>query len=72
VFGSGVPDPDLMKLPHFPGAVSISLFSEDSQACIDDLTAKGAEIIEQYGDPVSAIVLRDSDGCRVEIKKQHG
>ena len=72
VFGSGVTDLDLMKSAHFPEAVSISFLSEDIQACIDDLTAKGVAIIEQYGDPVSAIVLRDPDRCRVEIKKQHG
>ena len=72
VFASGVPDLDLIKSPHFPGAVSISFFSEDIQACIEDLTSKGVEIIEKWGDPVSAIVLRDPDGCRVEIKRQHG
>ena len=72
VFGSGVPDLDLIKSPHFPGEVSISFFADDIQACVDELTARGAEIVEQYGDPVSAIVLRDPDGVRVEIKKEHG
>ena len=72
VFGSGVHDLDLIKSPHFPGKISMSFFSEDIQACIDELTAKGVEIVEHYGDPVGAIVLRDPDGCRVEIKKEHG
>jgi catechol 2,3-dioxygenase-like lactoylglutathione lyase family enzyme len=72
VFGSGIPDLDLIKSPHFPGRVSISFFAEDIRACIEELTEKGVEIIEQHGDPVSAIVLRDPDGCRVEIKKEHG
>ena len=72
VFGSGIPDLDLIKSPHFPGRLSISFYAEDVQACIDELNHKGVEIVERYGDPVSAIVLRDPDGCRVEIKKEHG
>jgi catechol 2,3-dioxygenase-like lactoylglutathione lyase family enzyme len=72
VFGSGIPDLDLIKSPHFPGQVSISFYSDDIQACLDELNRRGVEIVEQYGDPVSAIVLRDPDGCRVEIKKEHG
>ena len=72
VFGSGIPDLDLNKSTHFPGQVSISFYAEDIQACIDELKSKGVEIIEQFGDPVSAIVLEDPDGCRVEIKKEHG
>ena len=72
VFSSGVPDLDFIKSPHFPGRISISFFAEDIQACIDELNGKGVEIVEQFGDPVSAIVLQDPDGCRVEIKKQHG
>ena len=72
VFGSGVHDLDLIKSPHFPGQISMSFFSEDIQACKEELTEKGVEIVEQYGDPVAAIVLRDPDGCRIEIKKEHG
>lgn len=72
VYGSGVPNLDLIKSPHFPGTVSISFFAEDIQACVDELNAKGVEIFEQYGDPVSAIVLRDPDGVRIEIKREHG
>ncbi len=72
VFSSGIPDLDLIKSPHFPGKVSISFYAEDIQACVDELNSKGVEIVEQGGDPVSAIVLRDPDGCRVEIKQQHG
>jgi predicted enzyme related to lactoylglutathione lyase len=72
VFSSGIPDLDFMKSPHFPGKVSISFYAQDIQACIDELNSKGVEIVEQFGDPVSAIVLQDPDGCRVEIKKQHG
>jgi predicted enzyme related to lactoylglutathione lyase len=72
VFGSGIPDVDFVKSPHFPGTISISFYAEDIQACIDELNSKGVEIVEQYGDPVSAIVMQDPDGCRVEIKKQHG
>jgi catechol 2,3-dioxygenase-like lactoylglutathione lyase family enzyme len=72
VFGSGVPDLDFNKSTHFPGNISISFYAADIQACIDELNAKGVEIIQQFGDPVSAIVLQDPDGCRVEIKKQHG
>ena len=72
VFGSGVHDLDLIKSPHFPGQISMSFFSEDIQACIEELSGKGVEIVEKYGDPVAAIVLRDPDGCRVEIKKEHG
>jgi catechol 2,3-dioxygenase-like lactoylglutathione lyase family enzyme len=72
LFSSGIPDLDFIKSPHFPGKISISFYTEDLQACIDELSSKGVEIVEQFGDPVSAIVLRDPDGCRVEIKKQHG
>ena len=72
VFSSGIPDLDFIKSPHFPGKVSISFYAEDIQACIDELNSKGVEIVGQFGDPVSAIVLQDPDGCRVEIKKQHG
>jgi catechol 2,3-dioxygenase-like lactoylglutathione lyase family enzyme len=72
VFGSGIPDLDFNKSTHFPGKVSISFYAPDIQACIDELNSKGVEIVQQFGDPVSAIVLQDPDGCRVEIKKQHG
>ena len=72
VFGSGIPDLDLIKSRHFPGKISISFYAQDIQACIDELNSKGVEIVERFGDPVSAIVLQDPDGCRVEIKKQHG
>ena len=72
VFGSGISDLDLIKSPHFPGNISISFYAEDIQGCIDELRNKGVEIVEQFGDPVSAIVLQDPDGCRVEIKKEHG
>lgn len=72
VFSSGISDLDLIKSPHFPGSLSISFFAEEIQACVDELEERGVEIVEQYGDPVSAIVLRDPDGCRVEIKKEHG
>ena len=72
VFSSGIPDLHFIKSPHFPGRVSISFYAQDIQACIDELNDRGVEIVEQFGDPVSAIVLRDPDGCRVEIKKQHG
>ncbi len=72
VFGSGIPDLDVIKSPHFPGKISISFYAEDIQACADELISKGVEIVEQHGDPVSAIVLEDPDGCRVEIKKEHG
>jgi catechol 2,3-dioxygenase-like lactoylglutathione lyase family enzyme len=72
VFGSGIPDLDLIKSRHFPGKISISFYAGDVQACVDELVGKGVEIVERYGNPVSAIVLRDPDGCRVEIKKQHG
>ena len=72
VFGSGIADLDIIKSPHFPGRVSISFYARDIQACIDELNSKGVEIVERYGDPVDAIVLRDPDGCRVEIKRQHG
>jgi hypothetical protein len=63
---------DFNKSTHFPGKVSISFYAPDIQACIDELNSKGVEIVQQFGDPVSAIVLQDPDGCRVEIKKQHG
>jgi len=72
VFSSGISDLDIIKSPHFPGKVSISFYAEDIQACIDELNSKGVEILERFGDPVAAIVLQDPDGCRVEIKKQHG
>ena len=72
VFGTGIPDLELIKSKHFPGKVSISFFAEDIQECINELSAKGVEILERYGDPVSAIVIQDPDGCRIEIKKQHG
>jgi catechol 2,3-dioxygenase-like lactoylglutathione lyase family enzyme len=72
VFGSGIPDLDLIKSPHFPGRVSISFFSDNIEACLAELESRGVEIVEQYGEPVSAIVLRDPDGCRIEIKKEHG
>jgi catechol 2,3-dioxygenase-like lactoylglutathione lyase family enzyme len=72
VFGSGISDLDIIKSPHFAGRISISFYADDIQACIDELNRKGVEILERYGDPVAAIVLRDPDGCRVEIKKEHG
>lgn len=72
VFSSGIPDLDLIKSPHFPGKISISFYAEDIQACVDELNDKGVETVEQYGDPVAAIVLQDPDGCRVEIKREHG
>ena len=72
VFGTGINGLDLNKSKHFSGKVSISFFTEDIQACIDELNAKGVRILERYGNPVSAIVLQDPDGCRVEIKKQRG
>jgi catechol 2,3-dioxygenase-like lactoylglutathione lyase family enzyme len=72
VFGSGIPDLDFNKSTHFPGKISISFYAQDIQACIDELNGKGVEIVQKFGDPVSAIVLEDPDGCRVEIKKQHG
>lgn len=72
VFSSGIRDLDLIKSAHFPGTVSLSFLAEDIQGCVDELKSKGVEIVEQFGDPVSAIVLRDPDGCRVEIKQQHG
>ena len=72
VFGTCINDLDLNKSNHFPGKVSISFFAEDIQECIDELSAKGVIINERYGNPVSAIVLEDPDGCRIEIKKQHG
>jgi catechol 2,3-dioxygenase-like lactoylglutathione lyase family enzyme len=72
VFGSGLPDLDFIKSTHFAGKISISFYVENIQACIDELNSKGVEIVQQFGNPVSAIVLQDPDGCRVEIKKQHG
>jgi catechol 2,3-dioxygenase-like lactoylglutathione lyase family enzyme len=72
VFSTGINDLDLNKSKHFPGKVSISFYAEDIQECIDELGAKGVKILERYGNPVSAIVLQDPDGCRIEIKKQHG
>ena len=39
---------------------------------INELEGKGVEILERYGNPVAAIVLRDPDGCRIEIKRQRG
>ena len=72
VFSTGINDLDLNKSKHFPGKVSISFFAEDIQECIDELVAKGVNIVKKYGNPVSAIELQDPDGCRIEIKKQHG
>lgn len=72
VFGTGINDLDLNKSKHFPGKVSISFFTENIQECIVELNNKGVEILERYGNPVSAVVLQDPDGCRIEIKKQHG
>jgi predicted enzyme related to lactoylglutathione lyase len=72
VFGSGIPDLDLIKSPHFPGRVSIAFYAEDVQACAEELNRRGVEIVQRFGNPVSALVLRDPDGCRVEIKRQHG
>jgi predicted enzyme related to lactoylglutathione lyase len=72
VFGTGINDLDLNKSKHFPGKVSISFFAEDIQVCIDELSAKGVKILGKFGKPVSAIVLQDPDGCRIEIKKQRG
>jgi predicted enzyme related to lactoylglutathione lyase len=72
VFSTGIEDLNLNKSKHFPGKVSFSFFAEDIQECINELSAKGIRIYEKYGNPVSAIVLQDPDGCRVEIKKQHG
>jgi len=72
VFDAGVPGVDLDKSTHFPGKVSISFFADDIQECIETLTARGATILEKYGDPVAAIVLEDPDGCRVEIKRHVG
>lgn len=72
VFSTGIKDLDLNKSKHFPGNVSISFFAEDIQECIDELSDKDVKILERYGNPVSAIVLQDPDGCRIEIKKQHG
>jgi predicted enzyme related to lactoylglutathione lyase len=72
VFGTGINELDLNKSNHFPGKVSISFYSENIQECIDELSEKGVRIYEKYGNPVSAIVLQDPDGCRIEIKKQHG
>ena len=48
------------------------IYAQDIRACIDELNSKGVEMVQQFGDPVSAIVLQDPDGCWVEIKKQHG
>jgi len=72
VFSTGIPDLDLNKSDHFLGQVSLSFFTENVQPCFEELTAKGVEIRERYGDPVAAIVVQDPDGCGVEIKKQHG
>lgn len=72
VFDSGIEGLGFNKSGHFPGRISISFYTDDLEACIDELKRKGAEIVEQHGDPVSALVLRDPDGCRVEIKTQHG
>ena len=72
VFCTGIEGLDLNKSKHFPDKVSISFFANDIQECIDELSAKGVSIKERYGDPVSAIVLQDPDGCRIEIKKQRG
>ena len=72
VFDAGVAGVDFDKSTHFPDKVSISFFAEDIQECVETLTARGATILEKYGSPVSAIVLEDPDGCRVEIKKEAG
>ena len=72
VFDSGIRGLDLIKSTHFPGKVSLSFYTEDIPACIDELKRKGVRILEQFGNPVSAVVVEDRDGCRVEIKKQHG
>ena len=72
VFGSGTHDLDFNKSKHFPGKISISFFSDDIPQCIAKLEAAGVAILERFGDPVCAIVLQDPDGCRVEIKNQHG
>ncbi len=71
VFGTGVPDLHLVKSDHF-APVSISFYTDDIGACIKELQTRGVEIVEMYGDPVSALVLQDPDGSRVEIKTQHG
>lgn len=72
VFSSGVPDLDFIKSKHFPGQVSLSFYSDDIKECVKELKSKGIKIIKKYGFPVSAIVIEDPDGCRIEIKKQHG
>lgn len=72
VFSSGIADLDVIKSAHFPGRVSISFYVQDLHACVAELRSKGVEIVEQFGDPVTAIVLQDPDGCRVEIKREHG
>jgi predicted enzyme related to lactoylglutathione lyase len=63
VFGTGINNLDLNKSKHFPGKVSISFFTEDIQECIEELSANGVRILERYGNPVSAIVMQDPDGC---------
>ena len=72
VFDPGVAELDFNKSRHFPRRVSSSFFASDIEACISELKEKGVEIMEHYGDPVSAIVLKDPDGCSVEIKKERG
>jgi predicted enzyme related to lactoylglutathione lyase len=72
VFSTGIEDLDIIKSAHFPGKVSISFYSDDIQQCMEELSAKGVKILEKYGNPVSAIVLQDPEGNRVEIKNQHG
>lgn len=72
VFNPGIPGVDFDKSTHFPGRVSISFFTENVPECMETLTARGATILERYGNPVSAIVLKDPDGCRIEIKSEVG
>lgn len=72
VFGTGIEDLDIIQSAHFPGRVSMSFYAEDIQQCIKELNDRGVQIIETFGHPVSAIVLQDPDGNRIEIKKEHG
>lgn len=72
VFSSGIEDLEIIQSNHFPGKVSISFYAENIQQCLNELREKGATVLEKYGNPVSAIVLQDPDGNRIEIKKEHG
>lgn len=72
VFSTGVRGLDLNQSTHFPGKISLSFLTKNILECINELSSKGVRIHERYGDPVSAIVLQDPDGCRIEIKKQRG